>query len=105
MIEACIAEGTHYADITGEVPWVSKMKKIYSSRAKAAGVQIVSLCGYDSIPSELGVYLAAQALKPYGGPKLAESFHNMSGGGFPAGTVEVRPLRCDTAGRQSRDTD
>ena len=60
MIEACIAEACHYADITGEVPWVSKMKQKHGAAAKAAGVHILSLCGYDSIPSELGVYLAAQ---------------------------------------------
>ena len=52
LIEACIATGTHVADITGEVPWVRRMRSKYESAAREAGVRIVSMCGYDSVPSE-----------------------------------------------------
>lgn len=89
VIEACIAEGTDYADITGETPWVNKMKKKHGAAATKAGVRILSFCGYDCIPSELSVYLAAKELKSYGGPALVESFHCIAGGGLPAGTVET----------------
>ncbi|MAB70940.1 MAG: hypothetical protein CMJ54_00345 [Planctomycetaceae bacterium] len=62
LIEACIATGTHVADITGEVPWVRRMRTRYETAARKAGVRIVSMCGYDSIPSELGVRLLQTAV-------------------------------------------
>lgn len=89
VIEACITAKTDYVDITGEVPWVDKMKKKHGAAAKAAGVRILSFCGYDSIPSEFGVFLAAKELKENGGASFVESFHEIQGGGFPTGTVET----------------
>lgn len=89
VIEACISSGTNYVDITGEVPWVSKMKQKYQGAANKAGIHVLSFCGYDSIPSELGVYLAGSELTSNGGLAKAESFHFGAGGGFPAGTVET----------------
>ena len=69
LIEACIATGTHVADITGEVPWVRRMRAQYESAARDAGVRIVSMCGYDSVPSELGVrLLQAAAIEAHGRP-------------------------------------
>ena len=69
LIEACIATGTHVADITGEVPWVRRMRAQYESAARDAGVRIVSMCGYDSVPSELGVrLLQAAAIETHGRP-------------------------------------
>jgi short subunit dehydrogenase-like uncharacterized protein len=69
LIEACIATGTHVADITGEVPWVRRMRARYEAAAREAGVRIVSMCGYDSVPSELGVRLLQEAaIEAHGRP-------------------------------------
>ena len=57
LVEACIATGTDVCDITGEVDWVRRMRRRHGDAARAAGVRIVSMCGYDSVPSELGVHL------------------------------------------------
>lgn len=69
LIEACIATGTHVADITGEVPWVRRMRSKYESVARDAGIRVVSMCGYDSVPSEVGVrLLQTMAIEAHGRP-------------------------------------
>lgn len=89
LIEACIATGTHVADITGEVPWVRRMRTRYETAARDAGVRIVSMCGYDSIPSELGVrLLQAAAIETHG--RSAREIEMAVGpirGGVSGGTI------------------
>eukprot|EP00957_Ditylum_brightwellii_P075125 5708685-Ditylum_brightwellii.AAC.1 len=63
VIQACIESSTHYADITGEVPWIEDMITKYDAKAKEANVALLPFAGYDCVPSELGIYLAVKALK------------------------------------------
>ncbi|XP_014219458.1 saccharopine dehydrogenase-like oxidoreductase isoform X2 [Copidosoma floridanum] len=55
VIKACIAAKTHHVDVSGEPQYMEKMQLEYNEAAKEAGVYIVSACGFDSIPSDLGV--------------------------------------------------
>src|SRR5690349_4716759 len=55
LVAACAAAGTHYADITGEVHWIRQMIDAHHARAQATGARIVHCCGFDSVPSDLGV--------------------------------------------------
>ena len=59
---ACAAHGTHYCDLTGEVPWMRRMIDGHDATAKASGARIVHTCGFDSIPSDLGTWALQQAL-------------------------------------------
>jgi short subunit dehydrogenase-like uncharacterized protein len=64
LVEACAAAGTDYADLTGEVLFVRDSIDRCHEVAVRAGARIVHCCGFDSIPSDLGVLLlhhAAQA--------------------------------------------
>lgn len=54
MIKACIEAGTHYVDISGEALFIEEMQLKYHEAAKAKGVYVISACGFDSIPNELG---------------------------------------------------
>jgi short subunit dehydrogenase-like uncharacterized protein len=63
VVEACASVGCDYVDITGEVAWAAEMRAKHSVAAKKSGARIISLCGYDSIPSDLAVFGAVQALK------------------------------------------
>lgn len=63
VVAACAEVGTDYVDITGEVAWVAEMRQKYGKLAKSSGARIVSLCGYDSIPSDLAVFAAVQVLR------------------------------------------
>ncbi len=54
VIRACLAEGTHHVDISGEPQFLESMQLKYHAEAKEKGVYIVGACGFDSIPSDLG---------------------------------------------------
>jgi len=57
LVEACAAAGTHYCDLTGEVLFVREAIDRYDDVARGSGARIVHSCGFDSIPSDLGVLL------------------------------------------------
>ena len=60
LVEACAAAGTQYADLTGEVLFMRRSIDVADAAAKASGARIVHTCGFDSIPSDLGVFLLAE---------------------------------------------
>jgi short subunit dehydrogenase-like uncharacterized protein len=62
LVEACAAAGTHYADLTGEVLFMHDSIERYHDLAASTGARIVHACGFDSIPSDLGVLLLHEAL-------------------------------------------
>lgn len=63
VVEACAKHGTCYTDITGEVPFQRVSYDRYNKDAEKSGALIIHACGYDSIPSDIGAMLAADAMK------------------------------------------
>ena len=57
LVQACVEQGTHYTDITGENHWVRTLIDKHHDNASLKGVRIVPSCGYDSIPSDIGAYI------------------------------------------------
>ena len=55
LIEACVRGGVDYCDLTGEPQWIRRMIDRYEGLARQSGARIVHSCGFDSIPSDLGV--------------------------------------------------
>ena len=55
LVEACATTGTHYADLTGEPLWMRRTIERFGAVAEQSGARIVHNCGFDSIPSDLGV--------------------------------------------------
>jgi short subunit dehydrogenase-like uncharacterized protein len=88
-VDACVRFGTDYVDITGEYHWVRRMIDSYDNQAQASKCLIVSFCGFDSIPSDLGAFmLANHALTKYNRP--VQSLHATmyeAKGGFSGGTL------------------
>ncbi len=69
LVKSCVESGTDYCDITGEVHWVLQMISKYQLRAMETGARLVHCCGFDSIPSDLGVKFTQQiALARFGRP-------------------------------------
>ncbi|PWF48515.1 saccharopine dehydrogenase family protein [Massilia glaciei] len=69
LVKACAQTGTDYCDLTGEVQWVRRMIECYQDSARASGARIVHCCGFDSIPSDLGVrFLQREARQRFGQP-------------------------------------
>ena len=61
LVDACIDHGTHYLDLTGEILFAHSTLTRHE-RAQSQAVRIVHSCGFDSIPSDLGVFLLHQAI-------------------------------------------
>lgn len=51
--KACAKNGTHYLDVTGEVPYVADMIKKYEKAAQASGAIMIPQIGVDSAPADL----------------------------------------------------
>ena len=60
LIKSCAQNGTDYVDLTGEAIFIKDMLDKYQDTAKQSGARIVNSCGFDSIPSDLGVYFTQQ---------------------------------------------
>ncbi len=88
LVAACAASGTHYCDLTGEVPWMRRMIDAHHDRAHQTGARIVHTCGYDSIPSDLGCWAAQQAfIARFGSPaRRVTAVFGAQSGGLSGGT-------------------
>lgn len=83
LVAAVAAAGTDYCDLTGETQWMRRMIDAHQGDAEASGARIVHTCGFDSIPSDLGVWFTQQrAAELLGGPctRIEMSVHAMKGG-------------------------
>jgi short subunit dehydrogenase-like uncharacterized protein len=63
VIEACVAAGTHYADLTGEIPFVRAIIDEFDAAAAAAGVKLVQVAGFEALPPDLAVMLARETAR------------------------------------------
>ncbi|MDQ3571345.1 MAG: saccharopine dehydrogenase NADP-binding domain-containing protein [Actinomycetota bacterium] len=61
LVDACAQAGTHYADLTGEVLFMRRAIDSADDVARKSGARIVHTCGFDSVPSDIGVFLIADA--------------------------------------------
>ena len=69
LVKACAESGTDYTDLTGEAQWIKQMQDKYQEAAQQSGARIVNSCGFDSIPSDMGMLtLQQQANKQFGHP-------------------------------------
>lgn len=69
LVKVCVETGTDYCDLTGEVQWINRMIRKYETQAIESGARIVHCCGFDSIPSDMGVYfLQQQSEQTFGQP-------------------------------------
>jgi short subunit dehydrogenase-like uncharacterized protein len=90
LVAACAAHGTHYCDLTGEVHWMREMISAHQASAVASGARLVHTCGFDSIPSDMGVYfLQQQMLAKHGVPAQQIKFRlRGTSGGVSGGTID-----------------
>ena len=89
LVAACAETGTHYCDLTGEVHWMRQMIDQHHERASQTGARIVHTCGFDSIPSDMGVFwMQEEMLRRHGVPCQSISYRTESfKGGFSGGTI------------------
>lgn len=107
LAQACADAGTHYADLTGEVLFVHRTVSELHERARTSGAQIVHACGFDSVPSDLGVWLTARQARADGAGGLTDTelVVRRLRGGLSGGTIDsmrqqVLAVRADTSAAQ-----
>ncbi|HEY0240326.1 MAG TPA: saccharopine dehydrogenase NADP-binding domain-containing protein [Friedmanniella sp.] len=90
VVAACAARGTHYADLTGETLFVRDSVATSHATATASGARVVHSCGFDSVPSDLGVRLLADQAQTDGQGTLGVTTLHVRDmrGGVSGGTVD-----------------
>ncbi len=89
LVKVCVGTGTDYCDLTGETQWIRRMLDRYEAAARKSGARLVHCCGFDSVPSDLGVhFLQHEAVQRFGVPCARVRMRvKAMRGGFSGGTV------------------
>jgi short subunit dehydrogenase-like uncharacterized protein len=85
LVEACLAAGVHYLDITGEIPVFEAVLR-RGEAARAAGVALLPGVGFDVVPSDCLAAKLAAALPE--AVELELAFTSV-GGSWSAGTLKT----------------
>lgn len=90
LLRACADAGTHYCDLTGEVLFVRDAIDEAHARAVETGARIVVSCGFDSVPSDLGVFVLAEQVAADEAGTLGETLLHVRSlrGGISGGTID-----------------
>ncbi len=73
LVQACAEAGTDYADLTGEVLFIRDSIDRCHDAAAGTGARIVHGCGFDSVPSDLGVLMLHHAARADGAGDLLDT--------------------------------
>ncbi|AKK02420.1 saccharopine dehydrogenase family protein [Corynebacterium epidermidicanis] len=79
LVDACAEHNTHYVDLCGEALFIRRIIDCWHGRTNA---KIVPSCGFDSVPSDMGLF----------------HLHQKSGKQFDAVTMAVEDLRGGLSG-------
>lgn len=63
VVKACVENGAHCIDISGEPQFLEGMQLNYQNQASDKGVYVIGSCGFDSIPADLGVLYTRDQFK------------------------------------------
>ncbi|MEM9746447.1 MAG: saccharopine dehydrogenase NADP-binding domain-containing protein [Actinomycetota bacterium] len=86
LVAAVADAGTDYCDLTGEPQWIARMIDAHHDRAAETGSRIVHCCGFDSIPSDLGVWFTQQqAIERFGTHCQSVSYRLIGASGTASG--------------------
>ena len=88
LIKACIETSTNYCDITGETQWIRRIIDKYHTTSKNKKIKIVNSCGFDSVPSDMGVFYSQKMLLEKTGKYATKINMRVAGakGGISGGT-------------------
>ena len=86
LVQACVENGTHYTDITGENHWVRGLIDKHHNEAASKGIRIIPSCGYDSVPSDIGSFFT---ISQFNKPVSRVDVYQEAQGGASGGTTET----------------
>lgn len=89
LVEACVAAGTDYCDLTGEVQWMARMIAQHHEAARESGARIVFTCGFDCIPADIGAFFMQQEMQRRHGVPCSQIKYRVESfsGGASGGTI------------------
>ncbi|MFC0452034.1 saccharopine dehydrogenase family protein [Rhodococcus jostii] len=99
LAAACAEAGTDYVDLTGEVLFARESIDANHDRARATGARIVHSCGFDSIPSDLGVHVLHEKVQADGAGELTDTTLVVTSvrGGVSGGTIDSLRTQVDVS--------
>lgn len=91
LLGECARAGVHYSDLAGESFWQAEMIEAFHDLAQESGAKVILGGGVDSIPSDLGAFMAAEALpnEPDQSVQLRGVYTRYTGS-FSGGTLNSR---------------
>jgi short subunit dehydrogenase-like uncharacterized protein len=88
LLGACARAGVHYSDLAGEGFWQAEMIEAFHDLAQESGAKVILGGGVDSIPSDLGAFVAAEALSGEPDQKVQlRGVYTRYTGSFSGGTL------------------
>ena len=99
LVRACAEAGTDYVDLTGEVPFARESIDRFHETARATGARIVHSCGFDSIPSDLGVHVLHRQVQADLAGDLTDTTMVVTSlrGGISGGTIDSLRTQVDAS--------
>ncbi|WP_241387722.1 saccharopine dehydrogenase family protein [Rhodococcus sp. CH91] len=90
LVQACAEAGTDYVDLTGEVLFHRESIDRFDEVARRTGARIVHSCGFDSVPSDLGVHALYRAAEADDALPLTDTTYVLTSlrGGVSGGTID-----------------
>lgn len=104
LVRACAAAGTDYVDLTGEVLFARDSIDDNHELARGTGARIVHSCGFDSVPSDLGVHVLHARVQADGAGELTDTTYVVTSarGGVSGGTIDSLRHQLDTVAGDGR---
>ncbi|XP_063927422.1 saccharopine dehydrogenase-like oxidoreductase [Zophobas morio] len=63
VVKACIRQKCHYVDLNAEPQFMERMQLVYNEEAAKNGVYVVTSCGIDNIPADIGLEFLRKSFK------------------------------------------
>ncbi|WP_433828237.1 saccharopine dehydrogenase family protein [Actinoplanes sp. CA-015351] len=97
LAHACAEAGTDYVDLTGEVLFARDSINDNHEAARRTGARIVHSCGFDSIPSDIGVHVLHSLVEAEGAGELTDTTLVVTSlrGGVSGGTIDSMRYQAD----------
>jgi short subunit dehydrogenase-like uncharacterized protein len=102
VVAACIAEKTHYLDITGEPEFVKEILEEFDDAAQSNEVLVLNCCGFDSIPADAGAYFTASQFDVK--DKITIKGYVSAKGNFSGGTWQSAILAMSKIASSSKES-
>ncbi|KOM56562.1 hypothetical protein LR48_Vigan10g245400 [Vigna angularis] len=101
VVAACVAAGCDYLDITGEAEFMERMEREHHVQAVKNGALVVSACGFDSVPAEMGFLFHSRQWVGPARPNMVEAYLGLESerrivgnfGTFESAVMAVKDLK------------